>query len=85
MTADNVTVKINLPDGLELVNGDLFAQFGSMSEGDVKEVKAVIKPVKAGNYAIVVTRSLVSRDPSFLGVTCLQVTNTQTPAHILFN
>ena len=65
LTADNVTVKINLPDGLELVSGALSAQFGTMSEGDMKELKAFIKPVKVGNYTIEAKLPLVSRRPTF--------------------
>jgi hypothetical protein len=59
LSADNVTVKINLPDGLQLVSGNLSAQFGTMSKGDVRELKAIIKPIKVGNYAIEAKLTLV--------------------------
>ena len=65
LTADNVTVKINLPDGLQLVSGDLLVQCGTMFEGDVREIKANIKPIKVGNYAIEAELSLVPRRLNF--------------------
>jgi len=63
-SADNVTLELNLPDGIELVSGDFPAHLGTMTRGDVKETKAIIRPVKVGNYTIEVKRSLVFRDPS---------------------
>lgn len=65
ISADNVTVRFNLPDGLQFVSGNLSAQFGSISKGDVRELKAVIKPIKTGNYTIEARLSLVSSDPGF--------------------
>jgi len=49
---NNVKISIDLPDGLELVSGTLSAQFATISKGNVKEVKAIIKPTKVGDYAI---------------------------------
>lgn len=65
LIADSVTVNINLPDGLELISGNLSAQFGTMSTGDVKELRAVIKPAKVGNYTIEAKLSLASLNPTF--------------------
>jgi hypothetical protein len=65
LTADNVTVKINLPDGIEFVRGDLYAQFGTMSEGDKKQITAYIKPIRTGYYTIEAKLSLVPRDPAY--------------------
>jgi hypothetical protein len=62
-SADNVTLELNLPDGLELVSGDFPAHLGTMTKGDVKETKAIIRPVKVGNYTIEVKHSLVFQDP----------------------
>jgi hypothetical protein len=72
LTADNVTIKINLPDGLQYVSGDLSAEFGSMtyysnktSLPDKGELTAVIKPIRAGNYTIEAKLSLTPRDSDF--------------------
>lgn len=49
--ADNLTVRINLPEGFELVNGDL-TWAGNLSRGSIKELKSNIKLVKVGNWDI---------------------------------
>lgn len=59
LTADNVTVKINLPDGIEFIRGDLSAQFGTMAEGDKKQITSYIKPIRTGYYTIEAKLSLV--------------------------
>ncbi|MFC2049803.1 hypothetical protein ACFLTN_01330 [Chloroflexota bacterium] len=61
--ADNITLELNLPDGLELVSGDFPAHLGTMTEGEAKEINAIIRPVEVGNYTIEVKRSLVFQDP----------------------
>lgn len=72
LTADNVSVIINLPDGLQYISGDLSAQLGSMSPYPnkeslvgTKELTAVIKPVKTGHYTIEAKLSLIPRHSSF--------------------
>ena len=71
LTADNISVIINLPDGLQYISGDLSAQLGSMSgyankESLVgtKEITAVIKPLRTGHYTIEAQLYLVPRNPS---------------------
>jgi hypothetical protein len=58
---DNVTVEINLPDGIELMSNDSLIWFGNMSEDDVKEQEIDIKPIKVGNYTIKYLLSFVPR------------------------
>ena len=58
---DNVTVEINLPDGIELLSNDSLIWFGNMSEGDVKEQEIDIKPIKVGNYTIKYLLSFVPK------------------------
>lgn len=71
LVADNVTVKINLPDGLQYVSGDLSAEFGTMPiivkpmpAIDKKEIIAIIRPIRSGNYTIEAKLSLIFRDLS---------------------
>jgi hypothetical protein len=42
-----------LPDGLVLVNGSFYQQLGKTTAGEIKELKATIKPIKTGDYVIV--------------------------------
>jgi len=64
--SEKVTVTTNLPDGLMLVSGSLSEQFEKTSAGDIKELKAIVKPVKVGNYTIDSTLSFISWDPTFV-------------------
>jgi hypothetical protein len=66
-SADNVTLEINLPDGLELASGDVSVNLGTITKGDVKEVNAIIRPVKVGNYTIEYKLSPIFRDQSLKG------------------
>jgi hypothetical protein len=59
LTADNVTVQIYLPDGIQLVNGDLSVQLGPMSKGGMRDFKVIIKPVRVGNYTVQAKLSLI--------------------------
>jgi hypothetical protein len=49
---DNASVSIVLPDGVELLSGELEAHFGNISIGDTKRLSVIIKPTKIGNYTI---------------------------------
>jgi hypothetical protein len=64
--SEKVTVITNLPDGLILVSGSLSEQFEKTVAGDIKELKAIVKPVKVGNYTIDSTLSFISWDPTFV-------------------
>ena len=47
----NATIKIYLPDGFELVSGDLEWQ-GDLTKDVPVQLKAVVKPVKTGDWVI---------------------------------
>ena len=47
----NATIKIDLPDGFELVSGDLEGQADLTKDVPV-QLKAVVKPIKTGDWAI---------------------------------
>jgi hypothetical protein len=47
----NATIKIDLPDGFELVSGDLEWQ-GNLTKDVPVQLKAVVKPVKTGDWVI---------------------------------
>jgi hypothetical protein len=49
---DKLAIAINLPDGLQLIDGNLSQDLGGISVGGIKEVKIIIKPTKVGNYKI---------------------------------
>ena len=48
---DNLTLKINLSNGFELVSGDL-AWSGNLSRQSIRELKANIRAIKVGNWTI---------------------------------
>jgi hypothetical protein len=63
--AENVNIEMNLPDGIELVSGGSWV-LGNVSENELThEVKAVIRPVKVGNYSIKFVLSLVPLGTGF--------------------
>ncbi len=47
----NATIKIYLPDGFELVSGDLEWQ-GNLTKDVPVQLKAVVKPIKTGDWVI---------------------------------
>jgi len=47
----NATIKIDLPDGFELVSGDLEGQADLTKDVPV-QLKAVVKPIKTGDWVI---------------------------------
>jgi len=54
----NMTVQIDLPEGFELVSGDL-SWVGDVPEGDeVEVIKGVVKSVKVGNWTIKISGHL---------------------------
>lgn len=58
MLLHNMSVDITLPEGFELVSGEL-SWLGNIPEGDeVEVISAVIKAVKVGNWTIDVTSYL---------------------------
>lgn len=57
----NVEITVNLPDGLQLVSGNISAKFKAMSKNDVKELLATIKPVRYDDYTIEVKFSCGSK------------------------
>jgi hypothetical protein len=58
---ENVEITINLPDGLQLVSGNLSAEYAAMSKNDVKELLATIEPVRYDDYTIEVKFSCGSK------------------------
>lgn len=58
MSANNLSVSVNLPEALELVSGDL-SWVGDVAEGDeVEIIRAVVRSVKTGNWTIELNRYL---------------------------
>lgn len=64
--SEKITVTTNLPDGLILISGSLSEQFEKTAAGDIKELQAIIKPVKVGNFPIDSALSFISWDPTFI-------------------
>lgn len=55
---ENMSVEIRLPEGLELVSGELF-WFGDVAKGDeIVAIEAVVRAVKIGNWAIELNESI---------------------------
>lgn len=53
-----MSVEIRLPEGLELVSGELF-WFGDIAEGnEVEVIRAVVRSVDTGNWTIELIRNL---------------------------
>jgi hypothetical protein len=47
---NEVKLSIIIPDGIQLIDGDLTTFYGSMSENQTREAVIHIKPIRTGNY-----------------------------------
>jgi hypothetical protein len=55
---ENMSVEIRLPEGLELVSGEL-SWFGDVAEGDeIVAIEVMVRAVKIGNWAIELDESI---------------------------
>lgn len=58
LTLENMSVEIRLPEGLELVSGELF-WLGDVAKGDeIVAIEAIVRAVKIGNWAIELSKSI---------------------------